>query len=239
MTPPTVNAYYDPSKNDINFPAGILQPPFFDNSERPSCELRRHRRGHRPRDDPRLRRRGQPVTTARATSANGGLPKTARPSTQRTDCEVNEYGSFEAVPGPEAERQADPGRKHRRQRRPAHRLPGADGDPRRSGKEPPADEKIDGYTPSQRFFIAFGQVWCQNMTEQSARVAARTDPHSPGEWRVNGAVQNFDEFGKAFGCKTGPAYDARQRLPRLVSDAIWDPGVTLGPALSLTLRRER
>jgi putative endopeptidase len=65
------------------------------------------------------------------------------------------------------------------------------------------DAKIDGYTPAQRFFIAFGQVWCQNQTEQSARVSAKTDPHSFGQYRTNGSVQNFDEFGKAFGCKVG------------------------------------
>jgi putative endopeptidase len=61
----------------------------------------------------------------------------------------------------------------------------------------------EGYTPAQRFFISFGQVWCANQTEQSARVLAKTDPHSSGEWRTKGTVQNFDEFGKAFGCKVG------------------------------------
>jgi putative endopeptidase len=65
------------------------------------------------------------------------------------------------------------------------------------------DGKKDGYTPAQRFFIAFGQVWCGNQTEQSARVLAKTDPHSTGEWRTKGTVQNFEEFGKAFGCKVG------------------------------------
>jgi putative endopeptidase len=65
------------------------------------------------------------------------------------------------------------------------------------------DGKRDGYTPAQRFFITFGQVWCQNQTEQSARVSAKIDPHSSGEWRTDGTVQNFDEFGKAFGCKVG------------------------------------
>ena len=62
---------------------------------------------------------------------------------------------------------------------------------------------ISGYTPAQRFFLAFGQVWCENRTEQSARVLAKTDPHSAGKWRTDGTVQNFDEFGKAFGCKVG------------------------------------
>jgi len=67
--------------------------------------------------------------------------------------------------------------------------------------------KIDGYTEAQRFFLGFGQVWCENRTEQSARQLALTDPHSPGRWRTNGSVQNFDEFGKAFGCKQGqPMY---------------------------------
>ena len=63
--------------------------------------------------------------------------------------------------------------------------------------------KIDGYTAAQRFFLGFGQVWCENQTEQVARLRAKTDPHSSGQWRTNGSVQNFDEFGKAFGCKVG------------------------------------
>jgi putative endopeptidase len=65
------------------------------------------------------------------------------------------------------------------------------------------DGKKDGYTADQRFFIGFAQVWCQNQTEQNARMLAKTDPHSTGEWRTKGTVENFDEFGKAFGCKVG------------------------------------
>jgi len=64
-------------------------------------------------------------------------------------------------------------------------------------------QDVDGLTPAQRFFLGFGQVWCENQTEQVARLRARTDPHSSGHWRANGSVQNFDEFGKAFGCKVG------------------------------------
>jgi putative endopeptidase len=64
-------------------------------------------------------------------------------------------------------------------------------------------DKIDGYTEAQRYFLGFAQVWCQNQTEESARRLALIDPHSPGRWRVNGSVQNFEEFGKAFGCAKG------------------------------------
>jgi putative endopeptidase len=69
------------------------------------------------------------------------------------------------------------------------------------------DDKIDGYTSAQRYFLGFAQVWCQNTRDAAARQAALVDPHSPGQWRVNGTVQNFGAFGKAFGCKEGqPMY---------------------------------
>jgi putative endopeptidase len=64
-------------------------------------------------------------------------------------------------------------------------------------------KSIDGYTPPQRFFLAYGQIWCQNVTDRQARVLAIVDSHSPGRWRVNGAVQNSAGFQKAFGCKAG------------------------------------
>ena len=61
----------------------------------------------------------------------------------------------------------------------------------------------NGYTPAQRFFLSFGQLWCSNITEQAARSRAKTDPHSMDKFRVNGVLPNFEEFGKAFGCKVG------------------------------------
>jgi predicted metalloendopeptidase len=64
-------------------------------------------------------------------------------------------------------------------------------------------ETKDGFTPEQRFYIGFAQVWCQNQTPQSARQLAKTDPHSPGQYRVIGAVQNSADFAKAWGCKPG------------------------------------
>jgi len=62
---------------------------------------------------------------------------------------------------------------------------------------------IDGFTSEQRFFLAYGQIWCQNVTPENSRVRAMTDPHSPGQYRVNGVVSNSAEFQKAFGCKAG------------------------------------
>jgi predicted metalloendopeptidase len=61
----------------------------------------------------------------------------------------------------------------------------------------------DGFTPEQRFFIGWAQIWCQNRTDEIARMLATTDPHSPGQYRVNGVAANFPEFQKAFNCPTG------------------------------------
>ena len=64
-------------------------------------------------------------------------------------------------------------------------------------------EKLDGYTPQQRFFLGYAQIWCQNQRPESLRNSVRTNPHSPGEFRVNGVLQNVPEFSSAFGCSAG------------------------------------
>jgi predicted metalloendopeptidase len=64
-------------------------------------------------------------------------------------------------------------------------------------------KKIDGYTPDQRFFLAFGRSWCDVRTPEFSRMRNMMNPHPPGRWRTNGVVQNMPEFQKAFGCKTG------------------------------------
>jgi len=69
-----------------------------------------------------------------------------------------------------------------------------------AGKEP---EKRDGFTAEQRFFLGFGQIWCENRTPEIQRLRAQTDPHSPGRFRVNGVVSNMPEFQKAFACGAG------------------------------------
>jgi len=70
-----------------------------------------------------------------------------------------------------------------------------------AGKPRPAP--IDGFTPEQRFFLAWAQIWRQNITPQAQRVRINTDPHSPGRWRTNGPLSNMVEFAEAFGCKPG------------------------------------
>jgi putative endopeptidase len=210
MTPPTVNAYYNPSMNDINFPAGILQPPFFDFTIDPAVNFGGigvvigHEMTH-GFDDQGSKYDGK------GNLREWQSPEDRKAFTERTDCEVKEYDGFEAAPAHDDQ--------------PEQKLKGkltlgentADNGGLRiaylalldtlaaEGKS--IDDKIDGYTEAQRYFLGFAQVWCQNQTEQSARQSALTDPHSPGRWRTNGAVQNFDAFGKAFGCTKGqPMY---------------------------------
>jgi len=199
MTPPTVNAYYRPSMNDINFPAGILQPPFYDFKIDPAVNFGGigvvigHEMTHGFDDqgsqfDPKGNVRMWWTAEDR------------KKFDERTDCEVKEYGSFEVAPGQTqngkltlGENTADNGGLRIAYRALMDTL----------AEQNASVTEIGGYTPAQRFFLSFGQVWCQNQTEQSARLRAKTDPHSAGEWRANGSVQNFDEFGKAFGCKVG------------------------------------
>jgi putative endopeptidase len=204
MTPPTVNASYSPPMNDINFPAGILQPPFYDFSKDPAVNFGGigtvigHEMTH-GFDDQGSKYDGHGNVREWQT------PEDRKAFNERTDCEVKEYGSFETVPGVKlngkltlGENTADNG---------GLRLAYIALMDTLATEGAEADKKIDGYTPAQRYFLSFAQVWCENVREQTARDRALTDPHSPGRWRVNGAVQNFDEFGKAFACKKGaPMY---------------------------------
>ena len=200
MTPPTVNAYYDPPMNDINFPAGILQPPFYDFSKDAAVNFGGigvvigHEMTH-GFDDQGSKYDGQGNVKTWWTDAD----RTA--FEEKLSCEDKEYSSFEPVPGVHlngkltmGENTADNGGIRIAWQALLSTLA-------QQGKS--IDDKIDGYTEAQRYFIAFAQVWCENRTEQVSRVAAKTDPHSPGMFRANGTVRNFEEFGKAFGCHQG------------------------------------
>jgi len=206
MTPPTVNAYYSASFNDINFPAGILQPPFFDFKADPAVNFGGigvvigHEMTHGFDDE------------GSHFDGNGNMrelwtPADRKAFTERTDCLAHEYSGFLAAParGDTAaayvngrltlgENTADNGGLRIAYQALLDAL---------AAEHKSIDDKIDGFTEAQRYFIGFAQVWCENRTDAIARQRALTDPHSPGQWRVNGAVENFDAFGKAFGCKKG------------------------------------
>jgi putative endopeptidase len=199
MTPPTVNAYYDPTENDINFPAGILQPPFYDFKADDALNFGGmgavigHELTHGFDDQGAL-------FDPEGNLKNWWTPEDEKAFKERTQCIVDEYDQFVAVDDVHVrgkltlgENTADNGGLRVAYMALVKSL--AD-----SGKQP---EKIDGFTPEQRFFLGWGQIWCQNQTEQMARLLAQNNEHSPGNYRANGVVQNMPEFQKAWGCKTG------------------------------------
>jgi putative endopeptidase len=204
MTPPTVNAYYNPPQNDINFPAGILQPPFYDPSKDPAVNFGAigvvigHEMTHGFDDE------GSKYGPT-GNVAPWFTPEDEKKFNERTQCISDEYGNFEAAPGQKQNGQLTLGENTadnggiRIAYQALQATLAKQGITDLDGKQ----DVVDGYTPAQRFFLAFGQVWCENRTEQYSRVAAKTDPHSAGRFRTDGTVQNFDEFGKAFGCKVG------------------------------------
>ncbi len=201
MTPPTVNAYYRASMNDINFPAGILQPPFYGTTMDDAVNYGAigvvigHELTHGFDDQ------------GRKYDAVGNLTdwwtaEDGKKFEERADCTAEEYSSFVAV-------KDDKGQVHVNGKLTLGENTADNGGLKLAymalmnilASTP--EKPIDGYTPQQRFFIAYGQIWCQNVTSQQARVLAITDPHSPGRWRVNGAVQNSAAFQEAFSCKAG------------------------------------
>jgi putative endopeptidase len=199
MTPPTVNAYYNPPENNINFPAGILQPPFYNQKASESVNLGAigvvvgHELTHGFDDQ------------GRKFDGEGNLrdwwtAEDAKNFDTRAQCVVNEYDKFSPVDGVNlkgkltlGENAADNGGIHLAYMALMRDL---------ADKIIP-NAKLDGFTPEQQLFLGFAQVWCENTSDASARVRAATDPHSPGQFRTNGVVQNMPEFEHAFACKEG------------------------------------
>ena len=199
MTPPTVNAYYSSSFNEIVFPAGILQPPFFDKAMDDAVNFGGiglvigHELTHGFDDQ------------GRKFDPQGNLhdwwtEQDGKEFEKRASCIADEYSNFVAVDDLKlngkltlGENTADNGGARIALAALEHMI--ADD---KTGKE---GQKIDGYTPEQRFFLGFGRVWCEKRRPEVARLRVLTDPHSPGKYRVNGVVQNMPEFQKAWGCK--------------------------------------
>lgn len=197
MTPPTVNAYFDPQMNDINFPAGVLQPPLFD----PKMD-----------DAPNYGNTGATIghelthafdDEGRQFDANGNLKDwwtadDAKQFTDRAQCIVDQYAGYTIVDDltinsqlTQGEDIADLG---------GLMLAMVAWKAETAGK---TLESRDGLTPEQRFFVGYAQWACENNRDENLRVEALTNPHSPGKYRVNGLMVNLPEFQKAFSCKAG------------------------------------
>ena len=202
MTPPTVNAYYTQANNEIVFPAGILQPPFFDRGIDDAVNLGGigvvigHEYTHGFDDQ------GSKFD-AEGNLSNWWTPEDLAAFQERTECTAKQYDGYVSVKDPASgdvhlnghltlgENTADNGGLKVAYMALEKTLAGK---PRTN---------VDGFTPEQRFFLGFANVWCQNVTDDAARQLAQTDSHSPGAFRVIGAVSNSAEFAQAFGCKAG------------------------------------
>jgi putative endopeptidase len=197
FTPPTVNASYMPSQNNITFPAGILQPPFYDPNADDAYNyggigtVIGHEMTHGFDDE-------GAKFDAQGNLRDWWTPADLKNFQARAECIVNEYSEFNVAPGINingklvtGEEIADLG---------GATLALAAYEKSLQGKK---RETIDGFSPEQRFFLGFAQVWAENMAPEEQTRRALTDPHAQGPFRVNGTVQNMPAFAKAFGCKQG------------------------------------
>jgi putative endopeptidase len=201
MTPPTVDAYYNPSMNDINFPAGILQSPFFSAGATDAENYGHvgaivgHELTHGFDDE------------GRKFDGSGNLSdwwtaEDAQKYDAKTDCEVKEYGSFTAVDDVKINGKLTLGENTADNGGLRLAMMALELDAKHKGIDLNAKDE-SGFTPKQEFFLAYGQNWCGANRPEQVRLQVQTDPHSPREFRSNGVVQNMPEFGEAFGCKTG------------------------------------
>jgi len=199
MTPPTVNAYYNAQMNDINFPAGVLQPPLFDSKldDAPNYGNTGGTIGHELThgfDD-----------EGRQFDATGNLrnwwtKKDAAEFDKRTTCLTDQYAKYVVVDDIHINSKLTLGEDLADFGGLVLALIAYHAE---EAKSPHPDTVRDGFTPDQRFFIGMAQWACSNERPEDLRVHAATDPHSPNRYRVNGLVANFVEFEKAFNCKPG------------------------------------
>jgi putative endopeptidase len=197
MTPPTVNAYYDPQMNDINFPAGVLQPPLFDTKmdDAPNYGDTGGTIGHELThgfDD-----------EGRQFDAHGNLrdwwtKDDAQEFQKRADCVAEQYAQYTIVDDIKINSRLTLGED----------VADLGGEilAYMAWKDATRDQQLkpmDGMKPEQRFFVGFAQWACENERDENKRVSAITNPHSPAEYRVNGVVSNMPEFAATFACQVG------------------------------------
>jgi len=197
MTPPTINAYYDPQKNDINFPAGILQPPLFSalSDAAPNYGDTGATMGHELThafDDEGSQFDGG------GNLRNWWTDADRKQFEQRAKCVVDQYSGYTIIDNIKIDGKLTNGED----------LADLGGTllAYLAWKQATAGQKLedmDGLTPDQRFFVAYGQSWCTNERDENKRLRATVDPHSPEKYRANGVVVNMPEFREAFHCKAG------------------------------------
>jgi endothelin-converting enzyme/putative endopeptidase len=197
MSPPTVNAYYDPQMNDVNFPAGVLQPPLYD----PKMD-----------DAPNYGDTGATIghelthgfdDEGRQFDAEGNLKDwwtraDAKNFEDRINCLRDQFAAYVVVDDIHINSKLTSGED----------VADLGGTliaymAWQKATETQRLAPVDGFTPDQRFFLGFAQWACENTREANSRLQAATDPHSPGFARINGIVTNIPEFAAAFGCKAG------------------------------------
>ena len=197
MTPPTVNAYFNPQMNDVNFPAGVLQPPLYDAKEDDAPNYGNtgatigHELTHAFDDEGRQ-------FDAKGDLRDWWTPADAKNFEDRINCDRDQYAGYVIVDDihinsklTSGEDVADLG----------GTLLAYIAWKKQTGGQ--TLQSKDGFTPDQRFFVGMAQWACENERLENQRVQAATDPHSPGFARINGVVSNMPQFAKAFGCKTG------------------------------------
>ena len=202
MTPQTVNAYYNPTDNTINFPAAILQPPFFDAKADDALNyggiggVIGHEASHGFDDQ------GSQFDAV-GNNTNWWADADADAFKARTAKLVEQFNGYEPLPGKHVNGELTLGEN-------IADLGGLaiayDAMQVALAKNPgESKEKIDGYTEDQRFFMSWARIWRGNVLDKRLEVLLNTDPHSPARYRAIGAPSNLDAFSQAFGCKEGDA----------------------------------
>ena len=200
MTPPTVNAYYNPNMNEIVFPAGILQPPFFYPDADDAVNYGAigavigHEMTHGFDDQGRQ-------FDARGNLRDWWTPKSAEEFKKRSGAIVQQYNEYEPLPGlhvngelTQGENIADIG---------GVKLAYAALQKALDKHPEERNKKIDGFTPEQRFFLSFAAIWRSKIRDEDQKLRVKTDPHSPAQFRVNGPLSDLPEFQKAFNIPDG------------------------------------
>ncbi len=198
MTPPTVNAYYNSTYNEIVFPAGILQPPFFNDKADDAINYGAigavigHEITHGFDDQ------GSKFD-ASGNYQSWWTPEDRKKFDERASCVADQFNGYEVAPGLNiqgrltlGENIADLGG-----------LTMAYAAYQKSLEGKPRPKNIDGFTPEQRFFLGYAQVWAAKARAEAERLQVQTDPHALPRWRVNGPLSNLPQFAEAFGCKQG------------------------------------